>query len=278
MPRPAVTGTVTSTEHDGWRFLPARTGPRPRACMAHGRGPRRIRGLQPRGPGRDTGPVMIEAVVFDFDGLLMDTEGTLVASWQYEWRQHGLELDLATFFADHGGDMTPERYADLSRAVGPGYDWQESHARRTAYRNNLNARLGLLPGIAGWLDEAAALGLRLAVASSSPRHWVARLLAQAGYLDRFDVIACGDEVAGPKPDPAVYLLALRRLALPASSAIAIEDAAHGVAAALEAGLRCLAIPGRHADAARFGHADLVLASATETDLTSVLRALAASAA
>ena len=220
----------------------------------------------------------IEAVVFDFDGLIMDTEGTMVASWQYEWRQHGLELDLTTFLADHGGDLTRQRYADLARAVGPGYDWQASHARRTAFRNDLNARLGLLPGIASWLDEAAASGLRLAVASSSPRDWVHRLLARSRNLDRFEVVACGDEVAGPKPDPAVYLLALHRLGLPASSAVAVEDAAHGVAAARAAGLRCVAIPGHHADPARFGHADLVLRSAADSDLAGVLHALAASVA
>ena len=96
----------------------------------------------------------IEAVIFDFDGLLMDTEGTMVASWQYEWRQHGLELDLAAFLADHGGDLTQERYGDLARAVGPGYDRPASHARRMAYRNTLNSQLGLLPGIGAWLDEA----------------------------------------------------------------------------------------------------------------------------
>ena len=68
--------------------------------------------------------VTIQAVIFDFDGLLMDTEGTMLASWQHEWRQHGLELDTTTFFADHGGDVTAERYADLARAVGRSYDRQ----------------------------------------------------------------------------------------------------------------------------------------------------------
>jgi HAD superfamily hydrolase (TIGR01509 family) len=216
--------------------------------------------------------VGIEAVIFDFDGLLMDTEGSMLASWQYEWRQHGLELDTTTFFADHGGDITQERYADLGRAVGPSYDRHASHIRRIAFRNRLNDQLGLLPGIAQWLDQARSLGLRLAVASSSPRAWVLGLL-RAEHLDQFEVIACGDEVIGPKPDPAVYLLALQRLALPAPSAVAVEDAAHGVTAAKGAGLRCVAIPGPHSDATRFGAADLVLASAAEADLADVLRLL-----
>jgi HAD superfamily hydrolase (TIGR01509 family) len=218
--------------------------------------------------------VTIQAVVFDFDGLLMGTEATMVASWRHEWREHGLHLDLAGFFPEHGGDVTADRYAELARAVGPGYDRAASHARRVTYRDRLNARLGLLPGMHCWLDEAAGLGLRLAVASSSPRAWVSGLLASAGYLDRFEVMACGDEVASAKPDPAVYLLALRRLRLPADRAIAIEDAPHGVAAAQSAGMRCVAVPGEHATADRFGAADVVLASAAGVSLADVLQRLA----
>jgi HAD superfamily hydrolase (TIGR01509 family) len=220
-----------------------------------------------------TEQVAIQAVIFDFDGLLMDTEGTMLASWQFEWRQHGLELNTTTFFPDHGGDMTGARYADLARAVGAGYDRRASHERRVAFRDGLNAELGLLPGIARWLDQARVLRLRLAVASSSPRAWVQGLLAREGYLDEFEVIACGDDVAAPKPDPAVYALALARLGLSARHAVAVEDAAHGVAAAHQAGLRCVAIPGKHADIRRFAAAELVLSSAAELDLADVLSAL-----
>jgi HAD superfamily hydrolase (TIGR01509 family) len=222
--------------------------------------------------------VAIQAVIFDFDGLLMDTEGTMLASWQFEWRQHGLELDTTTFFADHGGDMTRARYADLASAVGPGYDPLASHKRRVDFRDGLNAELGLLPGIAQWLDQARLKGLRLAIASSSPRAWVRGLLARTGYLGEFEVIACGDEVAAPKPDPAVYALALARLGLPGRNAVAVEDAAHGVAAAHQAGLRCVAIPGSHADVRRFAAAELLLSSAADMDLADMLSALGLAAA
>jgi HAD superfamily hydrolase (TIGR01509 family) len=221
--------------------------------------------------------VTIQAVIFDFDGLLMDTEGTMLASWQFEWRQHGLELDTTTFFADHGGDVTAARYADLARAAGAGYDRQASHERRVAFRDRLNAELGLLPGIGRWLDQALAMGLRLAIASSSPRAWVRGFLARTGYLEEFEVIAGGDEVAAPKPDPAVYALALSRLGLAADHAAAVEDAAHGVAAAQQVGLRCVAIPGKHADVRRFAAAELVLSSAAELGLADVLGALETSA-
>jgi beta-phosphoglucomutase-like phosphatase (HAD superfamily) len=92
----------------------------------------------------------VEAVVFDFDGLMMDTEGTMLASWQHEWRWHGLELDTSTFFAEHAGDVSEHRYAALAAAVGPAYDQAASHARRLARRDELNAALDLLPGITDW--------------------------------------------------------------------------------------------------------------------------------
>lgn len=212
-------------------------------------------------------------VVFDFDGLLMDTESTSLASWRYEWLQWGLRLDEATFFADHGADITEERYVELGAAVGPSYDRQVSNARRTAYRDRLHQELGLAAGISRWIGDARSLGLRLAVASSSPRTWVTGHLARAGVVEMFEVLACGDEVAGHKPAPDVYVLALRRLGVDSNCAVAVEDTVHGVAAAQAAGLRCIAIPNPFADRSRFGAADLVLASAAEMTLSQALSSL-----
>ncbi|BCY12570.1 HAD family phosphatase [Actinoplanes sp. L3-i22] len=212
----------------------------------------------------------IEALIFDFDGLLMDTESTLLDSWRWEWRQHGLELDEAGFFAEHGGDVSELRYTVLAAAVGPDFDRAASHARRRAYRERVHAGLALNPGIAAWLDEAGRLGLRLAVASSSPAWWVRGELARTGDLARFEVLAYGDEVAAHKPDPAVYHLALARLDLKSEQAVAFEDSPHGVTAAQSAGLRCVAIPNPFTPATRYTHADVVLPSATTTTLSEAL--------
>ncbi|MEV4760064.1 HAD-IA family hydrolase [Micromonospora sp. NPDC049559] len=216
----------------------------------------------------------VKALIFDFDGLLMDTETTLLESWRWEWRRHGLELDPAGFFADHGGDANEPRYAALAAAVGPAYDRDVSHALRMAHRAELNAALEPAPGVVGWLDRAAERGLRLAVASSSPLTHVGAMLDQAGLRERFEVLATGEEVAAHKPDPAVYLLALERLGLPAEEAVAFEDTAHGVAAAHAAGLRCVAVPNPYADGSRFTAADLLLPSAADLPLDAVLARLA----
>jgi HAD superfamily hydrolase (TIGR01509 family) len=219
--------------------------------------------------------VTIRALIFDFDGLLMDTETTLLDSWRWEWRRHGLELDPAGFFADHGGDVNEIRYAALAAAVGAGYDQADSHRLRQAYRLTLNAALTPAPGVVEWLDRAGERGLRAAVASSSARPHVAGMLEQAGLLDRFEVLATGDEVPAHKPDPAVYRLALDRLDLGPSVALAFEDTPHGVAAAHAAGLRCVAVPNPHADHARFGAADLLLTSAADLPLDQILEKIQA---
>jgi putative hydrolase of the HAD superfamily len=216
--------------------------------------------------------VPITALIFDFDGLLMDTESTMLASWQYEWRQYQLELAADGFFAEHGGDVSEQRYARLASAVGPGYDQAASHERRVAHRDELNTALDLEPGIRAWLDQADELGLRLAVASSSPRAWVTRLLDQVGQLARFASVVCGDEVELVKPDPGVYLLALAQLGVPPEQAVAFEDSPHGVAAAKAAGLRCVAVPNRHTDPVKFGAADVLLTSAADRPIAEVITA------
>ncbi|MBU2664669.1 HAD-IA family hydrolase [Actinoplanes bogorensis] len=211
-----------------------------------------------------------DTLIFDFDGLLMDTESTLLESWRWEWRRHGLDLPLDGFFADHGGNVNDQRYAALAAAVGKSYDQTESHSLRTAYRDVLHERLEPAPGIREWFDQAAELGLRLAVASSSPRSWVHGYLDRAGLLDRLAVTACGDEVEAHKPDPAVYRLALDRLGIAPERGLAFEDTPHGVAAARAAGLRCVAVPNAYVAVDRFTAADLVLAGAADAPLPAIL--------
>jgi putative hydrolase of the HAD superfamily len=215
----------------------------------------------------------VQAVVFDFDGLLMDTESTSFLSWQYEWSQWGLTLQAADFFVNHGGDVTEDRYAMLAAVVGPRFDRTLSHRRRVAYREKLHEELDLADGLREWLDEAAGLGLRLAVASSSPLSWLTTHLGRVGVLDTFEVLAGGDEVGRHKPAPDVYQLALDRLSLSCTAAVAVEDTAHGVAAARAAGMRCIAIPNPFVPLERVRQADLVLSSASQIRLAEALSQL-----
>ena len=161
----------------------------------------------------------------------------------------------------------------LSAAVGPRFDRTLSHRRRLAYRDELHKELDLADGVRGWLDEAPGLGLRLAVASSSSLEWVTTHLGRTGVLGRFEVLAGGDEVGLHKPAPDVYRLALDRLSLSGAAAVAVEDTAHGVAAAQAAGMRCIAIPNPFVTHERVRGADLVLSSARQLGLADALSRL-----
>jgi HAD superfamily hydrolase (TIGR01509 family) len=219
--------------------------------------------------------VGIEAVIFDFDELLMATESVQLACWQNEWAYYGLELDVATFFPAHGVDTTDERYRQLAQAVGPSYNYPESHARRVAYRDALHERLELLEGIEDWLQQARKAGIRSAVATSGDDEWVKGHLSRVDRLRMFEVIASGDEVPARKPAPDVYLLALDRLGLDASRAVGVEDTLHGGASAQAAGMACIAIPNRYVDRSAFGRAELVLGSAADMTLGEALTRVAA---
>jgi HAD superfamily hydrolase (TIGR01509 family) len=168
-------------------------------------------------------------------------------------------------------------YEKLAAAVGPGYDREKSQARRLAHRDELHRTLDFRPGIREWLREARELGLRIAIASSSARPWVVGNLERVGAAGLFDLIVTGDEVSMHKPDPEIYLLALKRLGLDGASAVAIEDTAHGVAAAATAGLATVAIPNPFVRAEAVGHADLVLGLADEVQLSEALLKLSAKA-
>jgi beta-phosphoglucomutase-like phosphatase (HAD superfamily) len=101
-----------------------------------------------------------------------------------------------------------------------------------------------LPGVAALISDAKRHGLLLGVASSSPRAWVVGYLERLGLYDRFDAIRCGDEVEHTKPAPDVYLALLSALGIGAEAAVALEDSAHGAAAAKAAGLFCVVVPNR----------------------------------
>ncbi|MBO0842135.1 MAG: HAD-IA family hydrolase [Nocardioides sp.] len=220
----------------------------------------------------------VRAVIFDFDGLLMDTESTNVASWQAEYAAWGLELDMERFFAPHGGNVTEHRHDVLAAAVGAAYDREMSRTRRKAVRDQLNAALHLSTGIDAWLTQAHDAGLRTAVASSATSAWVSRHLSHVDAIERFELVVGRPEVEEPKPSPRSYRLALHRLGLDSAEAVAVEDTAHGVDAAHAAGMTCIAIPNPYVDPSDVGHADLVLRSAADCPLQEALARVSAAAA
>lgn len=209
----------------------------------------------------------VRALVFDFDGLILDTETPEFVAWQEVFAAYGASL-VAEDWAHVIGSLDSGWNAatEIRKQTGAVVDQDALRKTWKARQVELLARETVRPGVTELIGEAKRRGLGLAVASSSPRWWVEGNLERLGLLEDFPVIATGDEVARTKPDPAVYLLAVSRLGVPPSAALALEDSPNGIRAAHAAGLRCIAVPNpvsRHLD---LSAADAVLPSLTLVDL------------
>jgi len=182
----------------------------------------------------------VKGLVFDFDGVLIDTEATALSAWQAEFAAHGVRFPAVLHRSLVGSPRSQEvLHAALTAGLPPGRpapvlaDW----ARRNALLAN---GLGAREGVEELLRAAAARGIALAVASGASREWVIGHLERLGLLTCFDAVVTG-EGRDSKPSPAVYLEALRLCELRPQDAVAFEDSAVGVAAAQAAGIYCIAI-------------------------------------
>ncbi|SDT00483.1 HAD family hydrolase [Actinopolymorpha singaporensis] len=188
-------------------------------------------------------PSTIRALVFDFDGLVVDTETPEFRAWQEIFADHGTVLELATWAGGIGTtDHHFDPYVALERASARAVDRDAIRAARRARIRELVSDQPVLPGVEDYLRQAREHGLRVGLASSSSRDWVHGHLAERGLLHHFDTIRTGDEVARTKPDPALYRLATADLGVDPARAVALEDSPNGVVAAKRAGLYCVVVP------------------------------------
>ncbi|GIH27846.1 haloacid dehalogenase [Acrocarpospora phusangensis] len=199
------------------------------------------------------------ALIFDFDGVIVDTESAVVAGWRAECVDLGVPFDEEAFVATLGTpSLRPERVAAVLGAAGG--DPLAAIDRIRSRVRALALDLPVLPGVRELLEQARAAGVRTAVASSANREWVTGHLERVGLLSAFAAVFCRDDVAAGKPAPDLYLAALASLRSPAPAAVAIEDTATGVTAAQAAGLRCVAVPGPLTIGHDLAVADLILPS------------------
>jgi HAD superfamily hydrolase (TIGR01509 family) len=216
---------------------------------------------------------MIRAIVFDFDGLILDTEEPIYRSWLEVYQAHGQPLPFERWVEIVGSTneaFPPQQHLEtrLGRPLT-----QEVLERRIARRTELILAQQLLPGILQHIDAARALRLKLGVASSSTRDWVGGHLDRLGILGRFDCVRCRDDVASAKPAPDLYIAVLDCLGVSASEALAIEDSPNGVVAAKSAGMRCVAVPNTITASLDLSQADLILRSLSELTLPELLQRL-----
>lgn len=218
--------------------------------------------------------MVIEALIFDFDGLIVDTEGPVYQAWREVYEQHGQELRLELWQTVIGrGSNWFDPLQELERRLGRSLDRDRLSAARRVREMELVVALPVLPGVQEWRAGAAGLGLQLGVASSSSRAWVTGHLDRLGLGDGWGAIRCRDDVARAKPDPDLYLAVTEALGVPPGAALAIEDSPNGIAAAKAAGLFCVAVPNPLTAALDFSAADIQLSSLADSDLESVIARL-----
>jgi HAD superfamily hydrolase (TIGR01509 family) len=184
----------------------------------------------------------IAALIFDFDGLIVDSETPGFQAWSEVYATHGCALPFDKYSACIGTIGGFDLYAYLEEQSGRTLDRADlEEACNTRWRELMHTQ-PLLPGIAACISAAKSRGLKLAIASSSTQKWVTQNLRKFGLLDEFDAICTSDYVRAVKPDPALYLLALEKLGVRADEAVAFEDSPNGILAAKRAGIFCIAIP------------------------------------
>ena len=215
----------------------------------------------------------LEAVVFDFDGLIIDSEWVIFETAVVAFAAHGHRLTVEAWSTIVGtnDEHHPDRWARLCAACGvEGFDRADYEAAYDAQDRSNRDDLPALPGVVGLVTELSTAGVPLGIASSSSRGWLDRHVHRLGLAHHFSTLVGADLVGGVgKPAPDVYLKACADLGADPSRSVALEDSAHGATAAKAAGMTVIAVPSqitRHND---LSHADLCVGSLTELDLAQV---------
>lgn len=211
----------------------------------------------------------LAAVIFDFDGTILDTETPAFEAWREAYARRGAVLDLELWRGAIGSHGAFDPCAHLAELTGRPVDPDEIRAEVRPRARELNDR-ELLPGVEARLDEARELGLALAVASSSSSAWVETWLEDLGLDGRFACVCGRDHVERVKPAPDLFLLAARRLGAEPAACLVFEDSPNGVLAARSAGMRCVAVPNAMTRESEFPGAELVLESMADMDLGEML--------
>lgn len=215
---------------------------------------------------------MIRGVIFDFDGLILDTEGPIYQSWVELFQEHGAELPFDVWASIIGTSSQEhfDPFALLEEKTGKPLDRARMAPGRLSRELALCNAQPILPGVVEKIQSAKQRGLKLGIASSSNREWVVGHLDRLNLRQYFGVIHTSDDVERTKPAPALFNLALTSLDLQPEEAIVFEDSPNGVAAAKAAGIFVVAVPNALTRQLPLEHADLLLNSLEDAALDDII--------
>jgi HAD superfamily hydrolase (TIGR01509 family) len=214
---------------------------------------------------------MIKALIFDFDGLIIDSESPEFQAWQEVFAEHGRELGF-DWWADLVGRPRThfDVYSYFCENINPAADIEQLRKDRRARVVALTLEQPVLPGVHDYLRGALDLGLKIGLASSSSGNHVRGHLERLQLLHYFHATRCFEDTELHKPDPTPYLAVLDDLGVAAEEAIAFEDSPNGVTAARAAGIFCVAVPNPITCQLPLDHADHRLASLADEPLEKIL--------
>ncbi|BCU76766.1 HAD family phosphatase [Luteolibacter sp. LG18] len=206
----------------------------------------------------------MKAVLFDFDGVLVDTEWAIYDAWHRTFRAHGHPLPLELYTRCIGSDFdTWSPKTHLEELTGSSFDWHELDLKRQEEIVRDLAGEGPMPGAVALLESLIAKGIPRAVVSSSSHHWVDGWLDRLGMMPLFDTVVCRGDAPRIKPAPDLFLEGARRLGFEPAECLVIEDSLNGVKAARAAGCPVWAVPNRVTACLDFSLANAVLPSLAE---------------
>jgi HAD superfamily hydrolase (TIGR01509 family) len=216
---------------------------------------------------------MIRALIFDFDGLILDTEEPIFHSWQELYRFYHLSLSLESWADTIGrsedeAPFDPKR--DLDERLGYRLDWDSIGPRRRQRELELIAVQPVLPGVENYLKSAKQLKLKIGLASSSDLGWVAGHLERLGLRNYFDCLRTSDDVRHTKPAPDLFLSALNCLEVSPQEAVVFEDSPNGILASRRAGIFCVVVPNRLTRHLNLDQANLRLNALSDLPLEELL--------
>jgi len=214
---------------------------------------------------------VIKALLFDFDGTVVDTESVDLRTWHEVFEAHGVAVPVERFALRIGTLTGPDELDELDALLEAPCDRDAVTATRRARERELLELEPLRPGVREYIDDAHRLGLLVGIVSSSSRSWIELNVERLGIADAWAAVVCADgDTTRCKPSPALYLEALDLLGVGADEAIAIEDSPNGITAARAAGIFCVGFPNDVTGALDLSHADLVLDSLEDVPLADLL--------
>ncbi len=210
---------------------------------------------------------MLRALIFDFDGLIVDTETALIESYAAVHAAHGIAFDRHRFIHSVGhADYAFDAWSAFGREAPRGQLEQERHQVAI----DLRRRQPVLPGVADLIISARARSFHIGLASNSDHTWVESHLAERGLLEQFDFIACREDVPSPKPEPDLYRHVLQHLGLRGHEAVAFEDSHTGTLAAKRANVFVVSVPNASTAHHDFSFTDLRVNSLAEVTLDALI--------